>query len=191
MVDERVLLLSVKPRFADAILSRQKTVELRRTRVTAPVGSQVLLYSSSPIKCVVGTAMVSAIEERTPGDLWHRTHGRIAVDRGEFDEYFAGAARSFALHLSNATALPTPITLSELRSRVGVEPPQSFRYLTRSQADALTGASRGTAASTGSSEHVEQHRLRRLGPQIRALTLRVTARATAPARSAAALLRVR
>lgn len=192
MVAEQVLLLSVKPRFADAILSREKTVELRRTRVHAAVGSQVLLYSTSPVKCVVGTATVSAIEERTPVELWQSTHGRIAVDRSEFDDYFAGAAISFGLHLIDVLPLQTPISLSELRHRIGVEPPQSFRYLTRSQADALTQYARPTPATSVSPQQPGSRR--RLGwsvRQIRTAALIVAARATAPARSATSLLRIR
>ena len=40
---ERAMLLSVHPRFANAILAGSKTVEVRRQRVAAPPGTPVLI----------------------------------------------------------------------------------------------------------------------------------------------------
>jgi predicted transcriptional regulator len=147
-VDERILFLSIRPRFTDAIMSGEKTVELRRSRMQATPGSQVLLYSSSPVKAVVATAVLERILAHGPEEMWSCFGAVSAVTKVEFDRYFAGAERAYGLHLHNVTSLPEPISLRELRDGLGVEPPQSFRYLTRAQVDSLLP--RAAASSTPS-----------------------------------------
>jgi predicted transcriptional regulator len=136
-VEERILLLSIQPRFTAAIISGEKTVELRRSRMQATPGSQVLLYSSSPVKAVVATAVLERIDSNGPEELWSISGAVTAVTKAEFDEYFAGAKNAYGLHLRNVTSLTEPISLRALRDSLGVEPPQSFRYLTRAQVDSL------------------------------------------------------
>ena len=56
----RVLMLSVRPRFARALLAGTKTAEIRRRFPDVPVGTTVVLYSSSPERALLGTMRVSA-----------------------------------------------------------------------------------------------------------------------------------
>ena len=59
MTYRRTLLLSLRPRFAQAILSGAKTVEVRRRPVNAPPQTPIILYASSPTMAIVGTATPS------------------------------------------------------------------------------------------------------------------------------------
>jgi predicted transcriptional regulator len=139
-IEERVLLLSIQPRFTDALVSGRKSVELRRSRMQATPGCQVVIYSSSPVKAVVATAVLEAIDCRDPEDLWSRSGPVTAVTKAEFDAYFSGAERAYGLHLRDIASLKTPVSLRNLREGLGVEPPQSFRYLSRKQAELLLAA---------------------------------------------------
>ncbi len=130
-------MLSIQPRFTDALVSGQKSVELRRSRMLAAPGCQVLLYSSSPVKAVVATAVLERIDCRDPEELWSRSGTVTAVTKAEFDAYFAGAERAYGLHLRDIASLKMPVSLRYLRQGLGVEPPQSFRYLSRAQVDSL------------------------------------------------------
>jgi predicted transcriptional regulator len=134
---ERALLLSLRPRFADAILSNHKTIELRRTRPNVAGGATLVLYSSSPVRAVVGHAKLTRIDEAPPHELWPRVADRSGISRSEFDTYFENARTAFALHIEQVTALPTPMPLSYLRDRHGLEPAQSFRYLEPTQASRI------------------------------------------------------
>ena len=135
--EQRIVLLSVRPKYARAILEGNKTVELRRVHMLAPAGSLLLLYSSSPTKALVGTAILDRIQGSTPRGLWHEVRNHAGVTRGEYDEYFRGAPRAFALHLRNIEALSTPAPLAAMRADAGIEPAQSFRYVTAAQAELL------------------------------------------------------
>lgn len=126
-------------------MAGEKTVELRRSRMQASPGSRVLLYSSSPVKAVVATAVLERIDAHGPEELWSRSGAVSAVTKAEFDEYFAGSDQAYGLHLRNITSLPKPITLRELREGLGVEPPQSFRYLTRAQVESLLPSAKPTS----------------------------------------------
>ena len=126
----RVLVLSLKPKYADAILSGTKTVELRRTRPNIKIPTLTLIYSTSPVRSIVGSCRADWTESRTLRDLWRLTSDRTGVSRREFHEYFAGLSEGVALHLSGAQRAEAPVSLAQLRRLVGgFRPPQSFAYL--------------------------------------------------------------
>lgn len=130
MSNDRRLLLSLKPRFADAILDGSKTVELRRTRPTIKVPTDALIYASSPRMAILGRCRVESIGSYTPTALWE-AHGHAAgVTRREFRHYFSGADRAYALMLSGPCRLEESMRLADIRSWwPDFVPPQSFRYL--------------------------------------------------------------
>ena len=124
------LLISVKPRFAHAILRGDKLVELRRVRPNLTKGDEIILYESSPTCAVVARAKVAELIEATPLSLWRLIHEESGVTRQEFNQYFAGRSRAFAIRLSDVQELDEPIGLRELRRAVpGFAPPQSYHYL--------------------------------------------------------------
>jgi predicted transcriptional regulator len=128
-IARRALLLSLRPRFATAILDGTKTVELRRTRLSAPPGTPLVLYASSPIMAVVGTAVLAERHTASPATIW-RTHRRaLGLTRAEFNDYLTGVDQATAITISNPQALPDPFTLAWLRGHAGFQPPQSYRYI--------------------------------------------------------------
>lgn len=137
-VHERALLLSVRPKYIRSILDGTKTIELRRSRIHASEGALVILYSTSPTRSVVATATLDRIIESDPKDLWPVVDGYAGVTRGEYDEYFRGASRAFGLRLKNVKRLSSPLTLVQMRDLTGLEPAQSFRYVTGRQVELLT-----------------------------------------------------
>jgi predicted transcriptional regulator len=128
---DTALLLSLRPRFANALVGGEKTVELRRTRpASATPGQLVLLYAASPDRQMVGTATVASIDVASPDEIWLAHREGVAISRLEFDQYFDGASTAVAIVIEEAKALGRPRPLDELRRRWrGFRPPQSFRYV--------------------------------------------------------------
>jgi predicted transcriptional regulator len=124
---QRALLLSLRPRFATAILNGTKTVEVRRRPVNAPPGSRVILYASAPVMAIVGTARLRDIEVTDPDNGWNQHHLKLGLSRSEFDTYLEDA-NAHLLHLTDPSWLNEPLPLAELRQG-GFHPPQSFRYI--------------------------------------------------------------
>ncbi len=137
------ILLSIKPRFANAILSGEKTVELRRTMPRARAGTRVLVYSSAPEMALLGTAVVARVQRGSRSGIWKQFGPDAAVSRREFIAYFDGARYAVAITLTDARSLADPVPLKELRRRApGFHPPQSFRYVTAPDGAALASAAR-------------------------------------------------
>jgi predicted transcriptional regulator len=121
--------MSVQPRFAEAILDGTKTVELRRTRVSAPVGSILILYATAPIMAVVGLAVLQDRDTDVPDTIWRRHRRHMALQRDEFDAYLAGAHQATALTLCTPRRLSQTYPLAVLRDEAPFTPPQSYRYI--------------------------------------------------------------
>jgi predicted transcriptional regulator len=131
MIDpDRRILLSLKPRYADAILDGSKTIELRRTRPRIEIPTDALIYASSPRCAVVGTCRIVEVVEFTPLGMW-RLHGReSAIDYAAYKAYFTECATAYGLVVSSPGRLENEIGLSAIREIWrGFQPPQSFRYL--------------------------------------------------------------
>ncbi len=136
--EETILLLSIKPRFAEAILDGTKTVELRRVQPSVHAGTIVLLYASSPQRELVGTFRVAGLEVDSISAIWDRYGSECGVSEAEFIDYFAGANQAVAILVDSPVRLSSPQSLEILRDRmVGFHPPQSFRYFNRPAVEKL------------------------------------------------------
>lgn len=128
--DPPALFLSLKPRFAEMILSGQKTVELRRVRPRVGNSTVAVFYATSPTQSIVGTSRIEGVEAGAPAEVWQRFGQVSGLTREEFDSYFAGSDTAVAIRLAEPHRLDVRIPLAEFRQRwQGFEPPQSFRYL--------------------------------------------------------------
>ncbi|MBB5808825.1 putative transcriptional regulator [Saccharothrix ecbatanensis] len=133
----RPLLLSLRPRFAEAILDGTKTVELRRTRLSAPDGTGLVLYASTPVMAVLGTAVLVERDTDTPDRIWRRHKRSLGLTRSEYDAYLEGANLATAITVASPHRLAEPHTLSALRRGAKFQPPQSFRYLSDEDPETL------------------------------------------------------
>ena len=130
MVAEPPVLLSVRPRFADALLNGTKTVEMRRRPMRLHAGALCLLYASSPIRALTGALSVASVDHGTPDDLWRRHGPRTALTRDEYDDYLHGRSTACALLVAAVVTFDTPVALAELRRRsTAFVIPQSYRFV--------------------------------------------------------------
>ncbi|MBD2388835.1 ASCH domain-containing protein [Cylindrospermum sp. FACHB-282] len=136
-----ILLLSIKPQYAEKIFSGEKQVELRRVRTRLKNGDLVLVYVSSPKKALVGTFEVSNIIQneiqKLPKDLndfWQEIENIAGISPSEFKSYYNDASLIVAIFIKNIKILPIPIKLEILREKIPkFQPPQSYRYLNKSE----------------------------------------------------------
>ncbi|MDI1296289.1 MAG: XRE family transcriptional regulator [bacterium] len=134
----RDVVFSIKPEYSRKIASGEKTVELRRRfPMSVPAGTTALIYETSPTRALSGIAEIGEVHKRSPLEIWNAFGDRACIARTDFDAYFAGADRAFAIELTHGRPLPRPLELSELRDRFSFEPPQSFLYATPKMREAL------------------------------------------------------
>jgi predicted transcriptional regulator len=119
--------LSIKPRFAQAILDGRKKFEFRRTLFRDPGVERVVIYASSPTQRVIGEFSIAAVHSLPPEELWRRTREHAGIDRSYFKAYFAGRDVGHALEVGSCMRYVEPI---ELEAAFGFNrPPQSFCYV--------------------------------------------------------------
>lgn len=126
------LLLSIKPRFADAIFNRTKRVELRRVRPRLKAGDLVLVYVSTPRCALEGAFEVERVFSAKPAVLWRSVQKTAGVTKLEFDHYFKGCQDGYGIVVRRVWKLP-PVSLALLR-RARIRPPQSYHYLDSAKA---------------------------------------------------------
>lgn len=127
---KRDVVLSVHPLYSGKIVQGKKTIELRRRfPMSAPRGTIAYIYSTSPVRAMVGSAEIERIHKLPIDQIWKKFGKMAHIDRADFDNYFSGLKEGYALKFTNARAFVRPVDLSELRERFDFEPPQSFLYV--------------------------------------------------------------
>lgn len=121
---KRALLISVKPRYARAILEGRKTVEVRRRFPEVPPGTTVVLYSSSPERAVLGTVRLKQTSTVPSDRVWEMHSDAIGIAEDALGEYLDGAEASTLLEVEDPKTWARPVSLASLRTLLGLEPPQ-------------------------------------------------------------------
>lgn len=139
-MSSKALLLSIRPRFVALIESGEKTYELRRKRPKVQAGDLALIYESSPTKCLVGAFIVGEVLALAPVQLWEIVGAQAGVTHEEFFRYYEGCEVACAIGIERYWSLESRVGLKQLRSRVKIEPPQSYRYLCEKKTSKIIGA---------------------------------------------------
>jgi predicted transcriptional regulator len=85
----------------------------------------VVVYATSPVRKVLGWFEVAGLEAGSPGQLWRRFGARGGITSAEFRDYYESRTCGTAIVVGDVVTLDRPLPIAAL----GVDPPQSFRYL--------------------------------------------------------------
>ncbi len=132
MRTQKILLLSIRPKFAEKIFSGEKTIELRRIPPKVEMNDLVVVYVSSPVKAIWGIFVVECIEESDLVTFWEKNKARTGVSETEYLNYFEGTEKVYGIKLKDPLLSDHPIPLNEIRrDSPGFHPPQLYRYLNK------------------------------------------------------------
>ncbi len=90
------VILSIKPKYAQAIISGTKKVEFRKKIFKRPV-DKVYIYSSSPSKKLIGFFTFIEVVEDNPAELWNKFQKVGGIDKADFFEYFKDSEKGYAI----------------------------------------------------------------------------------------------
>ena len=121
------ILLSIKPEYANKILSGEKKYEFRRSSLMNSAVTTVVIYATKPVGQVIGEFEIEAMIKESPERLWQMTHEYAGVDKHFFDAYFSGKSVGVAIKVGTVSRYENPKRLEDLGANV--KAPQSFRYL--------------------------------------------------------------
>lgn len=135
-VDDDIL-ISIRPRFADAIFDGSKTVEVRRKIPPISLGSRLWIYVTKPVGEVQGVARVTEIVEGDPEAVWRACGPRTGLARDDFCRYLVGSTKAYGLVLQEVE-MGHPASMATLKAlRTGFHPPQVITRLTAREAEGL------------------------------------------------------
>lgn len=132
----KALLLSIKPRFAEAIFAGTKLFELRKVKPRVGPGDLVLVYVTSPRCSLEGAFKVGSVLELSPDKLWSKVKSACALTKTEFFNYYEGKTVGYAIAIEEAWSLENALNLTELRS-ASIIPPQGYHYLSADKTESL------------------------------------------------------
>ncbi len=135
-----LILISIHPRFVEAILAGEKTIEFRR-RWTLRPASHLVIYATSPAKQIVAMVPIEEVVQGSPTALWKlaQQHGG-GVTKTELFAYFSGLKQGFGVRLGGVKPLARPI--DPFLKFADFRAPQSFRFVTPDEAKILHRALR-------------------------------------------------
>jgi len=131
---DRNIVMSIHPKYADAILSGRKKVELRRVFLATGV-KHAYIYATEPVGLVIGKfTIVNAVSyiPETYGMLWHYCRMGIAIEKTEYDLYVSGANMIRAISIAS----PIRCTPFPIRRFLGADgkpigkAPKNYQYVT-------------------------------------------------------------
>lgn len=119
------ILISINPKYVNSIINKTKKYEYRRVFPKEDV-STLIIYSTSPIKRVIGEVEVLETLKLSKEELWNVTKDKSGISKEFYDEYFKEKEIAYAYKLGKVTVYEEPKLLSEYNIKCA---PQSFVYL--------------------------------------------------------------
>jgi predicted transcriptional regulator len=121
----RLVLMAIRPNFANLIYSRQKLFEYRRVRTSIRSGDRVLIYESGAGGFVTGEFWVGKVLHEA-AEVLAALEQQLTVRR-LVDEYLVGSLRGSAMEVVAPQRWTIPMELRALYPRLRA--PQSYLFL--------------------------------------------------------------
>ena len=121
------VLLSIKPKFAESIINGKKKYEFRKNAFSKKNIGRVYIYSTNPIKKIVGIFKINNIIEDRPSTLWNQLKDGAGISEDEFFDYFKDREVGFALEIAEVEKFENPVDPKIIFPNF--VPPQSFCYI--------------------------------------------------------------
>lgn len=118
-------IMSIKPEYVEKILNGTKKYEYRKTKTKLNI-NRIIIYSTNPVKKVVGEVVVKNILVDTPLNIWLKTKEKSGTSKEFFDIYFKNSEYAIAYELGKVIIYDNQKELSEFGIKSA---PQSFMYL--------------------------------------------------------------
>lgn len=120
------VLLSINPEYVEKIFSGEKKYEFRRNIFKNKDVNTVIIYSTSPVKRIVGEFTVKKIIKDLPSNLWELSPECTGISKEKFYKYFKNKKEGYAIEIGKVKRYPTLKKIEEYSLKVA---PQSFVYI--------------------------------------------------------------
>jgi len=121
------VLLSIRPKYAEAIIEGRKSFEFRKSIFKQHSIERIYLYATKPINKVIASFKVGEIIHKEPMLLWKELSQLSGISHSEFFKYFEDTDMGYAIGIKDLEVFPKPIDPKQLIE--AFIPPRSFRYI--------------------------------------------------------------
>ena len=123
------VLFSINPKHVENILNGTKRVEYRKVRCQKDV-NKIVIYSTSPVRCVVAEVEVIGVIEDSIDAVWELTQDVAGITQKNYESYYEGKDKAIAYQLGEVTEFEQPKQLRDFGLR---HAPQSFAYVSEKE----------------------------------------------------------
>jgi predicted transcriptional regulator len=122
------VLLSIAAKYAEKVISGEKSIEIRKRFSRKWTGSKASIYACKPVGALVGEATIARVVTGSPEEIWERFSDRIGVSKTEYGAYTGTTGSVYAIELENVTAYQKRIRLDQIKEMMAetIVPPQSY-----------------------------------------------------------------
>ncbi|MBB6497325.1 hypothetical protein [Methanococcus maripaludis] len=125
------ILLSIKPKYVKEILNGSKKYEFRKSIFKNHDKDElVFIYSSYPVKKIVGTFTVGEVIENCPKILWNEFKNVSGIKESDFFKYFEEKEKGYAIEIGGLNEFENHVDPKEINP--DFRAPQSFCYMSES-----------------------------------------------------------
>lgn len=126
------VLISIKPKFVEKILTKEKKFEFRKKTFSSEVRN-VVIYSSSPKQRIVAYFNYTGIISGTPKEVWDKCKNYSGIDELDYLNYFKDKSIAYAIKIEKIETFSVEINPKEIWKKFVA--PQSFYYLKEGEFD--------------------------------------------------------
>jgi predicted transcriptional regulator len=122
------IVMSIHPNYSKQIMKGDKIIEIRKKFSSKWKNHKVTIYSSSPVKELIGYATIKNVIEERPEIIWSKHCNELGCSKSEFDDYTKGLDKVFAIFLSDISKFQNNLSLNYLSNffEKRIYPPQSY-----------------------------------------------------------------
>lgn len=119
-------IMSIKPEYAEKILSGEKQWEFRKRSMKNILFMDVLIYATSPIQKIVGEISFDGELYGNPSIVWHATEDQAGISDITYDRYYGwrdyhawGSTIAYAAYIDATKVMSRDgSTLKQIRKRL-------------------------------------------------------------------------
>lgn len=119
------ILMSIKPEYVEKLFNGTKKYEYRKKRCKKNI-DKIIVYSTSPVKKVVGELEIEDILEDNKEAIWDKTKLFSGIVKEKYDSYFKKEDTAVAYKIKSYKLYDTKKELSDFNIKTS---PQSYVYI--------------------------------------------------------------
>lgn len=124
MASSSTIMLSIHPIYSNKIFMQEKKIEFRK-RIIPDNVTRILVYSTAPVREIIGYFDVNKIIHERTDDLWTEFSESGGIEKEKFYSYFSNTEMGYGILIGRTYRFPNPVGIERLR----IKAPQFYKYI--------------------------------------------------------------